>query len=195
MARKAAVMARTAEPLPDPIGQTVEAIARIHAQAEQQIDPHQRAVERATSLLARPAFLRLVLLLVALWALFNTFARRLGWVQFDPPPFYWLQGVIGLGALLMTIAVVTKQNRQGQLAERRAQLDLQINMLTEQKVAKLIGLVEELRRDLPSVRNREDAQAEAMTEAADPHAVMIALEVSLDHRGAIEELAQATSPP
>lgn len=193
--KKVAAMTRPPDSPPDPVSQTVEAIARIHAQAEQQMDPHQRAVEMATSLLARPIFLRLVLLLVALWVLFNTFARRLGWVQFDPPPFYWLQGVVGLGALLMTIVVVTKQNRQGQLAERRAQLDLQINLLTEQKVAKLIDLVEELRRDLPSVRNRQDAQAEAMIAAADPHAVMMALEVSLDHSNVIEELAQAVSPP
>jgi uncharacterized membrane protein len=44
-------------------------------------------------------------------------------------------------------------------------------MIAEQKVAKLISLIEELRRDLPSVRNRSDPLAEATTEAVDAHAV------------------------
>lgn len=186
-------MAKAPESPPDPVGETIETIARLHTRAEQKVDPHQRAVETVTSLLGRPVFLHLVLLLVALWVLLNVFAHRLGWKQIDPPPFYWLQGVVGLGALLMTIVVLTTQNRQGQLAERRAQLDLQINLLTEQKVTKVIELVEELRRDLPSVRNRHDAEAEAMSETADPHAVLTALEVSLTHGDVIEELTNAES--
>lgn len=181
-------MAQDPEPPPDPVGHTIETIARLHTRAEQQVDPHQRAVETVTSLLGRPVFLHLVLVLVIAWVLFNGLAPRLGWRQMDAPPFYWLQGAVGLGALLMTIIVLTTQNRQGQLAERRAQLDLQINLLTEQKVTKVIELVEELRRDLPSVRDRLDPEAEAMTEAADPHAVLTALEVSLTHGDAIAEL-------
>lgn len=181
-------MANPPEPPPDPVGHTIETIALLHARAEQKVHPHQRAIEAVTGLLGRPAFLHAVLLLVVFWVLVNVFAHRLGWKQLDPPPFYWLQGTVGLGALLMTIVVLTTQNRQGQLAERRAQLDLQINLLTEQKVAKLIQLVEELRRDLPTVRNRQDLEAEVMTEATDPHAVLTALEVSLTHGDVIEEL-------
>lgn len=181
-------MAKPPEPPPDPVGETIETIARLHTRAEQNVHPHQRAVEAVTSLLGRPAFLHAVLLLVAFWILGNVFAHRMGWKQIDPPPFYWLQGAVGLGALLMTIVVLTTQNRQGQLAERRSQLDLQINLLTEQKVTKVIELVEELRRDLPTVRDRHDPEAEAMTESADPHAVMTALEVSLNHGDIIEEL-------
>jgi uncharacterized membrane protein len=37
-----------------------------------------------------------------------------------------------------------------------AHLDLQINLLTEQKVTKLIRLLEELRADMPGVRTRHD---------------------------------------
>jgi len=48
----------------------------------------------------------------------------------------------------MTIAVLIKQDRQ-EKAGREAQLSLQLNLLSEQKIAKLITLVEELRCDLP----------------------------------------------
>ncbi len=36
-------------------------------------------------------------------------------------------------------------------AEQRAHLDLKVTLLTEQKAAKLIDLLEELRRDLPKL--------------------------------------------
>ena len=50
-----------------------------------------------------------------------------------------------------------------------------MNLLAEHKVAKLIALVEELRRDLPMVRDRIDREADAMQEAVDPNAMIEAL--------------------
>ena len=79
-------------------------------------------------------------------------------------------------ALLMTTVVLITQNRQAKLSERHMHLDLQVNLLTEQKTAKLIELLEELRRDLPNVRDRRDAEAEVMQRAAEPLRVIAALE-------------------
>jgi uncharacterized membrane protein len=31
---------------------------------------------------------------VTFWVLANVFARQFGLVQFDPPPFFWLQEVV-----------------------------------------------------------------------------------------------------
>ncbi len=90
------------------------------------------------------------------------------------------KSLVTLGALLLTIVILITQNRQARLAERRAQLDLQVNLLAEQKITKLISLVEELRRDLPSVQNRHDPEAEAMQTATDPHAVLEALEEKME---------------
>ena len=175
----------------DPVGQTVEMIAALHIRAEQQVDRHQRAIETVTRTLGRPGAFYTVIAVVAVWIGSNLIARHLGQTVWDPPPFYWLQGLVGLSALLTTIVVLITQNRQGRMDERRAQLDLQMSLLVEQKVTKLIELMEELRRDLPSVRNREDPQAEAMSEAADPAAVLTALEVTLAHGDMIEELTAA----
>ena len=164
----------------DLVSQTVGTIASLHVQAEQKVGRHQRLIETLTRQLGRPRFYYFVLAFVLAWVGANLAARLFGRTPWDTPPFFWLQGLVGLGALLMTIIVLITQNRQGQTAERRAQLNLQINLLSEQKVTKLISLVEELRRDLPSVQNRHDPQAEAMTEAADPAAVLSALEAGLD---------------
>jgi len=162
-------------------------------QAEQKIGRHQRLIEALTRQLGRPRFYYFVLAFVALWIGGNLAARFFGRMPWDAPPFFWLQGLIGLSALLMTTIVLITQNRQGQTAERRAQLNLQINLLSEQKVTKLISLVEELRRDLPSVQNRHDPEAEAMTEAADPAAVLSALEESLEE--AVAEAGLDTDLP
>jgi uncharacterized membrane protein len=177
----------------DLVAQTVSTIAALHVQAEQRVGRHQRLIETLTRQLGRPRFYYFVLAFVLLWMGTNLAARFFGRMPWDAPPFFWLQGLVGLSALLMTIIVLITQNRQGQTAERRAQLNLQINLLSEQKVTKLISLVEELRRDLPSVQNRDDPEAEAMTEAADPAAVLSALEESLEE--AVAEASLSTDRP
>ncbi len=169
---------------PDPLSQNIEAITSIHVQAEQQVSRHQRAVEALTAFLGRPLFLYLIWLAVGVWVLSNLLVRHEGHRPWDPPPFSWLQGVVSFSGLLLTTVVLITQNRQGKRAEKRAHLDLQINLLAEQKITKLIALVEELRRDLPIVHDRHDPQAEAMQASADPHAVLEALEKNLDEQEA-----------
>lgn len=181
---------KLSDALSDHVSQTIDTIAVLHAQTEKGVGFHQRAIESVTAFLGRPLFLTLALLLVFGWIVANVFAHHLGLREIDPPPFSWLQGVVGLGALLLTIVVLITQNRQARIAERRAQLDLQVNLLAEQKIAKLIGLVEELRRDLPTVRDRHDPEAEAMKEAADPQAVLAALEERLEEK--LEEKLEET---
>lgn len=58
---------------------------------------------------------------------------------------------------------------------------LQLNLLTEQKITKLISLVEELRTDLPNVKNRNDLEAEAMKQVTNPQVILDALQQKLDH--------------
>jgi uncharacterized membrane protein len=175
---------RARDPQDDPdlaghVHQNVENIGVLVARAERKITRHQRAVERFTRVIGQPRTLYAVAFAVVAWAVFNLEAPRLGLPRLDEPPFFWLQGVISLGALLTTLMVLTTQNRHLRLAEQRAHLDLQVNLLSEQKVAKLIALIEELRRDLPNVVNRRDSVAEKMQEPVDPAAVASAIEQSL----------------
>ena len=80
----------------------------------------------------------------------------------------------------MTSVILITQNRRSAEAEQRAQLDLQVNLLAEQKVAKLISLLEELRRDIPIVRDRVDQVAEAMERPVDARAVLTALQGAIE---------------
>jgi uncharacterized membrane protein len=168
-----------AVPLPDPLGQNIESIIALQAKAEKDLSRTQRVVEAVTAFFGRPVFLYCILLLVTLWIVLNVLPPRFSFLQFDPAPFEWLDHVLGLASLLMTTGILITQNRQEKLAEQRSQLALQLNLLSEQKIAKLIALVEELRCDLPMVKDRHDPEAEVMKQAADPHVVMEALEKTL----------------
>jgi uncharacterized membrane protein len=166
-------------PLPDPISQTIDAVISLHTESEKGLSGHQRVVETITSFLSRPTFLYCTLLWLVFWCVPNLLPSRFGLPQFDPPPFQWLDVLLGGGSFLMTIGLLIAQKRQEKLSEQRAQLSLQLNLLSEQKIAKIIALLEELRRDLPNVYNRLDVEAEVMQQAADPGVVIAALEETL----------------
>ncbi|HEX8792795.1 MAG TPA: DUF1003 domain-containing protein [Polyangiaceae bacterium] len=162
------------------ITQNVETIASLRARAEDDVSALQRRVESMTAAIGRPRSIHVVVFAVVAWVGINVCAEQLGWRAPDPPPCAYMQGVVGVAALLMTIMILTTQNRQSKHAEQRAHLDLQVNLLAEQKVAKLIGLVEELRKDIPTVPDRVDPVATVMTEPLDPTLVMNALEETKD---------------
>lgn len=169
-------------PLPDPIGETIETIIALRNKAEQNVSPHQRWVERLSELFGRPSFLYLTVIVIALWLIPNALPPSWGIPQFDPPPYEGLDKTLGIVSLLMTAAVLIRQSRQELLAEQRTQLNLQLDILTEQKIAKLIALIEELRRDLPNVHDRYDPEAEVMQQAVDPQMVLDTLEDTLSEQ-------------
>ena len=172
----------------------VESVASIRARAEQRLDKHQRMMEVLTAALGRPRTIYVTLSIVVGWVAFNVVTSKVfGWQRIDPPPFFWLQGMVALSALLMTTLVLITANRQTRNSEERSHLDLQVNLLAERKVAKLIALVEELRRDLPMVRDRIDREADAMQEAVDPHAMLEALERASETKPPKDQ--ETTEPP
>jgi uncharacterized membrane protein len=158
--------------LVDIVGENIESIVDLHMRAEKRVSHHQRLIETVTANLGRPRFFYLILLFVATWIGVNLLLPHLGIKSFDPAPFSWLQGIVGLSALLMTTVILITQNRYGKLDDLRMHLNLQVNLLIERKVTKLVDLVEELRRDMPQVENRHDPQAEAMKEPVNPHEVV-----------------------
>ena len=93
---------------------------------------------------------------------------------FHAPPFQMLAALLTLFAVYMTIIILIVQRRDEKLGEHREQLMLQLALLSDQKSAKLIALIEELRDD-PLIRNRSDFQAEEFTRTVSPETVMEAI--------------------
>ena len=78
--------------------------------------------------------------------------------------------------MLITTILLIGQNRLAKLEQRRGELELQVNILTEQKTTTLIRLIEELRRDLPMVPDRHDADAATLQVPTDAKQILSALE-------------------
>jgi uncharacterized membrane protein len=155
--------------------ETIALIIELERRAVENRSAHQREVESLTALIGRPRALYAILAIVAAWVVLNI-DLAVGHQAFDPPPFSLLQGILSFAALLMTILILTTQNRQNHHDLRRDQLDLQINLLTERRVVKIIEMLESMRRDSPGVPNRDDPEATELRAVTDPTAVVRTLD-------------------
>jgi uncharacterized membrane protein len=163
------------KPLPAHVEETVRSIARLHAEHHRQATPIQRAVERLTALVGRPRFIGALTIFVAFWFAANLTLQAFGLKAFDPPPFNGLAMLASLVALYVTVMILATQRRENALAQRREQLTLELAILSEQKTAKTIQLIEEMRRDSLNLRDRVDEEAEAMAIPADTIVVLEAI--------------------
>jgi uncharacterized membrane protein len=142
--------------LPAHIEETIRSIAQLHGEHHQNATPLQRAVDRITALLGRPRFIGVLTTSAAGWISLNLLAAALGYRPIDPPPFSGLGGAVSLVSLYILILILATQRREYQLAQLREQLTLELAILSEQKTAKVIQLLEESRRDNPLICNRVD---------------------------------------
>jgi uncharacterized membrane protein len=160
---------------PDHVDKAVRSVTQLHSEHRGNTTSPQRAVNRMAALMGRPWFIALVGLLVALWMSVNLIAGRFGVAVVDPPPFAWLEVAATLFSLILVILLLVAQKHEDELNAHRDTLTLELAILTEHKIAKVIQLLEELRRDSPHVQDRDDLQAEQMAEPADAGIVLAAV--------------------
>ncbi len=127
--------------------------------------------------MAKPWFLVLVVLGAAAWIAANTRASMLGSAPIDPPPFVWLEAATSLFSLFVVMLVLVAQKHEDELNAQRDNLTLELAILSEHKIAKVIQLLEE-RRDSPQVQDRVDAQAQQMAEPANAGSALAAVRES-----------------
>lgn len=168
----------------DPINENIQTIAELQRHAERNVSPQQRVIEKVTDFLGQPRFLFLILAVVTLWIVVNLLLAAFGLPNFDPPPFAWLLGVLTLGALLQATVILITQNRQDLTTERNRQLDLQISLLLDEKMSKLITMVDELRQAHPDLKESTDPQVEALKKTVNPHQSLETLDQLLEEEQA-----------
>ncbi len=149
---------------PKHIEETVEALAEIHREHHRNTPAIEKFVARTTAFMAQPRFLLLVTIGFAAWVSLNFIAR-----SWAPPS--WLSEIASLFSVYITLLILIAQRREDAWAHQRDQLTLELAMLSERKTAKIIQLLEELRRDHPGIADRLDHEAAAMSEPANAQAV------------------------
>ncbi len=116
-----------------------------------------------------------------LWVLLNIGILRVPYLtQFDPYPFGLLTLVVSLEAIFLSTFVLIAQNNLSALSERRAELDLHVNLLAEQKTAKVLELLDHIARQLDTMPGQfnytPDAETEALKLSPEPDEVLTVME-------------------
>jgi uncharacterized membrane protein len=134
----------------------------------------ERLARRITAFTGSMLFVWLHVIVVATWI-----ASNLGWVPGAPrfdPTFVVLAMAASVEAIFLSTFVLISQNRMAELADRRADLDLHISLLTEHELTRLVALVDRIaqRLDLPVDRGElaeieRDVEPVDVLEALDEH--------------------------
>ena len=95
---------------------------------------------------------------------------------FDPFPFSFLTLVVSLEAIFLSVFVLMSQNHLTRQSEKRAHLDLQVNMLAEQELTAILRMVQGLCEKHGVEVLARDGRIDELVKETDVHAVAAALE-------------------
>ena len=66
---------------------------------------------------------------------------------FDPYPFSMLTTAVSLEAIVLTLIVLISQNRQSLISSIREEIDMQIDLISEREITKILKLLNELLKE------------------------------------------------
>ncbi len=150
----------------------VRALAQLRDEHERKSTRAQRFIAGFTKRAASPGFIMTLTAILISWIGVNAVLSILGKKPVDEPPFFWMQGLVSLAALYMTVLILATQRRENELTSHHEHLTLELAILNEQKTAKIIALLEELRQDHPDIHDRVDREAVALSEPTDTQSVL-----------------------
>lgn len=126
--------------LAEVVQNNIESLVQMGREAEQKKGLQEKIADALTRFSGSMAFVYLHAIWFGIWILLN-----IGWMgskPFDPFPFSLLTLVVSLEAIFLSTFVLISQNHAGELADKRADLDLQINLLSEHEVTRLLTLMD-----------------------------------------------------
>ena len=124
-----------------------------------------RVAHRITSFTGSMTFVVIHLILFGAWILINL--RTIPFIPPFDPTFVGLAMVASVEAIFLSTFVLISQNRMNEAENRRSELDLQINLLAEHEITKLIQLVTRIadRMDVPVDPGVEELKRNVAPEA------------------------------
>ena len=161
------------------VHENIELLVRMRNAEERKKSLQERIADLLTRFSGSMLFVYVHTIWFGLWIALNT--GLLGSKPFDPFPFSLLTLVVSLEAIFLSTFVLISQNHAGQIADRRADLDLQINLLSEHEITRLLTLmdvvadhlgidvgekpeVEELKKDVGAEQVLDEIESREKTE-------------------------------
>ena len=99
----------------------------------------ERAGDRVAGFAGSLVFVMIHVLLVLTWILVNAQGVR-GIPRFDPFPFSLLGMIVAVEAVVLSSFILMRQNRMAKHAERRGHLNLQVDLIAEKEITKLLHM-------------------------------------------------------
>ncbi|CAO3362608.1 DUF1003 domain-containing protein [Azospirillum melinis] len=134
-----------------------------------------RIADAVTRFTGSMRFVYLHLILFGGWILIN-----LGWLPIVKPwdpSFVVLAMIASVEAIFLSTFVLISQNRMAAVSDKRADLDLQISLLAEHEVTKLVALVSSIADHL-GVKTEVDAELDVIRQDVAPDAVLDEIEAT-----------------
>lgn len=143
----------------------IAAMVRARRRDETQTARAVRFAERATRFIGSLRFLALQTAWIAGWVGVNAIK------PFDPWPHPLLTLLLSIEAIYLTVLVLIAQNRMSDVAERRAEADLQINLLDEAESTRILRVVDAIALKVGAEVER-DAKLEDLKQDVRPEDVL-----------------------
>jgi uncharacterized membrane protein len=145
------------------VERNIATLCEIRQQMEAGRGLRDRVADRVTRWSGSMAFACLHAAWFAGWVIVNLGLTPLR--PFDPFPFGLLTMIVSLEAIFLSVFVLVSQNRMQAIADQRADLDLQINLLAEYEVTRTLTLVAAIaeRLGLDEARDPELDELERQT--------------------------------
>lgn len=98
------------------------------------------------------------------WILMNE-GKIQGFPVIDPYPYSFMNSFVSIEAIILSIIVLMSQKRQAQRDTLRNELALQVEMISEQEITKILTLLKELLAEKGKLK--DDPELEEMTKVID----------------------------
>jgi uncharacterized membrane protein len=151
----------------------IRAIASMERESLHQRSTLDRVSDAVTSAAATPWFVVTHLVWFGAWAGLNVLV-----VPFDKS-FSLLTLLVSLEAIFLTGFVLMSQNRMTKQADKRAHLDLQVNLLAEQELTAMMGMLRALCERAGVHMLANDTSVEELLETTDIHQIAQAVDEEL----------------
>jgi uncharacterized membrane protein len=126
----------------DPAEHNIRAVARLEERARLERSAAECVSDAITEIAGTEWSVVVHAIWFAVWLFVNTGLSP--WKPFDPFPFSLLTSMVSLEAIFLTLFVLASQNRLTREADKRAHLDLQVNLLSEQEMTLVLRMLREL---------------------------------------------------
>ncbi len=117
----------------------------------------ERLADEVTRFTGRPHFITIHALWFAFWVLLNSGLIAFFKI-FDAYPYSLLGIILAIEAILITSFLLISQNRQNTYAEKRAQLDYEVNVRSYRKLRELSETLESIRKRIEDLELRMRGQ-------------------------------------